>query len=59
MSKMGSYVLDIQEAVFQATAMRMSEAAVVAYVKKLVPHASTNDILSEYQRISSNFMDDM
>jgi hypothetical protein len=58
MSKMGAYVLDIQEAVFEATAMRMTEAAVVAFVKARVPYASTNDILAEYQRISSNLMDD-
>jgi hypothetical protein len=57
MSKMGDYVLSIQEAVFEATAMRLTEAGVVAFVKARVPLASTNDILAEYQRISSNFMD--
>lgn len=56
MSKMGQYVFEIQEAVqdavFQAAALQMSQSAVVEFVKKRVPHASTSDILSEYLKFN-------
>jgi hypothetical protein len=50
---MGSYILDLQEAVFEAIAMQLSEAAVVAFVQKRVPLASTKDILFEYAKLNS------
>lgn len=58
MSKMGQYVMELQDLVFEAMAMGLREAAVVAYVKSKMSLVSESDILYEYNRIAAGFFED-